>query len=156
MARSPKPEVIDKERRVLELKLAGITFDRIAEQVGYTDGSAACKAYNRALKRTLQEPAQEVREAELLRLDKILSGIWRDAISGDTRAALTAVKVIQERAKLLGLYAPIKTETEITAYMGGTDIDREVERLARLLKSSDGRRNSISEPILLDTNESAT
>jgi hypothetical protein len=146
MSRSPRPEIIEKERKVLELKLAGITFDRIAEQVGYTDGSAACKAYNRAMKRTLQEPAQELREAELLRLDKILSGCWRDAISGDARAAATALKVIQERAKLLGLYAPIKTETEITAYMGGTEIDREVERLAELINSK-GFTTMVANPI---------
>jgi len=135
MSRSPKPEIIEKERRVLELKLAGLTFDRIAEQVGYADGSSACKAYNRALRRTLQEPASEVREAELLRLDKILAGCWRDAISGDPKAANTALKVIQEGSKLLGLYAPVKTETEITAYMGGSEIDREVERLAELINT---------------------
>jgi hypothetical protein len=29
------PEVIDKERRVLEMRLAGITFDAIAKNVGY-------------------------------------------------------------------------------------------------------------------------
>jgi len=37
----PDPELIDKELKVLELRRAGLTFQRISEEVGFADASGA-------------------------------------------------------------------------------------------------------------------
>ena len=55
------PEVVEKERKVLELRRAGYTFDDIARSVGYASPSGAFYALERALTRTLQQPADELR-----------------------------------------------------------------------------------------------
>ncbi len=36
--------------------------------------------------------------------------MWTRAIEGDTRAALTVLKIMDRRAKLLGLYAPVQVD----------------------------------------------
>jgi hypothetical protein len=131
-------EAIENERRVVELRLVGLTFDRIAEQIGYTDGSAAYKAYQRAIARTVTQPAEELRDVELARLDSLWRVNYRNAMTGDAKATLVCLRISERRARLLGMDAPIKTEMELTAYQGGTDIDREVERLAALLNESAG------------------
>ena len=79
----PEPEQLDRELKVLELRRAGLTWQRIAEQVGYADHSGAYLAYKRALKRVLQQPAEELRQAEIDRLDRLQLAAWPKAMQGD-------------------------------------------------------------------------
>lgn len=137
------PAVIEKEKKVLELRLMGVTFDVIAQQVGYASPGSAHNAYKRALLRTLREPAEELRELEVARLDRLLSGIWTKALRGEVSAVQAALKIMERRSKLLGLDAPQKIQAEVTNYDGGSDIDREVQRLADLL----AQRSSDSGPV---------
>lgn len=131
-------ELIEKERKVLEMRLLGLSWDAIAANVGYASRGAAWNAYQRALTRTLQEPAAEVRQQELERLNRIMSAHIRNAMNGDVAATNTVLRIMDMRAKLLGLFAPTKLEAEVTSYQGGGDIDREVARLAALLEQSSG------------------
>ena len=39
-----KPETIEKEAKVLELRRGGLTFDLIAQRLGYASASGAYKA----------------------------------------------------------------------------------------------------------------
>jgi hypothetical protein len=52
----------------------------------------------------IQESAAQVLELELQRLDRLLMGIWPEAITGDHQAIDRALKIEDMRAKLLGLY----------------------------------------------------
>jgi hypothetical protein len=54
-------------------------------------------------------------------------------MKGDTRAILTIIRLMERRAKLLGLDKPIKIEQEITTWDGNDTIDRAVRELAALL-----------------------
>lgn len=138
----PEPEQLDRELKVLELRRAGLTWQRIAEQVGYADHSGAYLAYKRAMKRTLQQPADELRNAELDRLDRLQLAAWPKAMQGDTTAIMTVLRVMDNRAKLLGLNMPVKIAQEVTVWDGGDSIDRAVRDLAELL-----RQNSADSPI---------
>ena len=42
------PAVIEKQKKVLELRRGGLTFDLIAERLGYANASGAHKAYQSA------------------------------------------------------------------------------------------------------------
>lgn len=99
----PTDDTIAKERKVLELRRAGVTLDVIAEQVGYTNRSAAYKALKRALARTLQQPADELRDLEADRLDRLQAAIWAKAMNGDLRAIDRVLLIAERRARLLGL-----------------------------------------------------
>lgn len=133
----PSPELVDKEVKVLELRRVGLTWVRIAEEVGYADHTGAYAAYKRAIKRTMQQPADELREQELDRIDRLQVAVWPAAMKGDTRAVLTIVRLMERRAKLTGLDMPIKIEQDVTTWTGGDSIDRAVRDLAALLTSHD-------------------
>jgi hypothetical protein len=133
----PDPELVDREIKVLELRRAGLTWQRIGEETGYADATGAYAAYKRAIKRTMQQPADEIREQELDRIDRLQLAAWPNAMKGDTKAILTIVKLMERRAKLLGLDTPIKIQQEVTTWDGNESIDRAVRELAALLTAND-------------------
>jgi hypothetical protein len=134
----PEPEQLDRELRVLELRRAGLTWQRIAEEVGYADHTGAYSAYKRALKRTLQQPADELRQQELDRIDRLQLAIWQKAMQGDMKAIATIVRLMERRAKLLGLDAPVRIEQEVTTWTGES-VDDAIKRLTRELESRPDR-----------------
>lgn len=104
---------VEKQLRALELRKSGAAYATIAEVLGYRSPSGAHAAVKSALKKTLQEPADELRQLELARLDAMLAALWPKANAGDVKAVHGVLKVLERRAKLLGLDAP--TETDITS-----------------------------------------
>lgn len=132
----PEPEQLDRELKVLELRRAGLTWQRIAEQVGYADHSGAYLAYKRALKRTLQQPADELRQQEIDRIDRLQLAAWPRAMQGDTQSINTIVRLMERRARLLGLDMPVKIAQDVTVWEGGESIDRAVRDLAELLRQN--------------------
>jgi hypothetical protein len=141
MRKTPKPEQIDKEKKVLELKRSGATWDAIAEVVGYANASGAFKAYKRAMVRTLQQPADALREAEIDRLDRLQRAYWFEAI-GDRdnppihKSAEIVLKIIDRRAKLLGLDAPTKIQAEVVTY-DASGVEADIERIAYNIRGMD-------------------
>jgi hypothetical protein len=105
----------EKRRRALELRRAGATYDQIAASVGFAGRSGAYKAVMATLKAMLREPAEEVRLLELDRLDAMLLGLWAGAKSGDIKKAELVPKIMDRRAKLLGLDAPVKAMVQSEA-----------------------------------------
>jgi len=133
-------ELIEKERNVLEMRRAGATYEEIAKATGYATAQGAYLAYGRALKRTLNNAgAQEAREMELDRLDRLQRTWWPKAIAGDERATDRVLKIMEHRAKYLGLYAPAKVQMEAVVYDAGT-IEGEVQRLRLLLATDSGEQ----------------
>lgn len=133
----PDPELVDIEIQVLEYRRAGMIFDEIAKRTGYANASGAYLAYKRAIKRTMQQPADELRQQELDRLDRLTLAAWPAAMKGDTKSILAIAKLMERRAKLIGLDKPIKIEQEVTTWDGSESIDRAVRDLAALLTAND-------------------
>lgn len=130
----PSPELVDKETKVLELRRAGLTWQRIAQEVGYADHSGAYAAYKRAIKRTQQQPADELREQELDRIDRLQLAAWPKAMQGHVQSIAVICRLMERRARLLGLDMPIKIEQDVTTWEGGDSIDRAVRDLANLFR----------------------
>ena len=133
----PSPELVDKEVKVLELRRAGLTWQRIAEETGYADHTGAYAAYKRAIKPTMQQPADELREQEVDRIDRLQLALWPKAMKGDERSISTIVRLMERRAKLLGLDAPTRIQQDVTTWTGDESIDRAVRDLAALLTAND-------------------
>lgn len=130
-----RPEVIERESRVVELRRAGATFDVIAQVVGYGSSAGAYKAFRRALDRTLVDSGtEECRELELLRLDRLQEALWTRAVGGDIPAIGSVLRIMDQRAKLLGLYAPLQTVVGVQQ-VDPVAVDAEVARLVALLAS---------------------
>ena len=95
----------DKDARVLELRRAGLTWQRIAEEVGYADHSGAHRAYQRAIRDNSQQGSDELLRQELDRLDRLQVAAWPQAMKGDAASMSMILKIIEQRVKLLGLTA---------------------------------------------------
>lgn len=132
--KTPEPAQIEKENAVLALRSKSLTWRSIAEQTGYSSGSGALKAYMRAIKRQQKEPTEAALYMELERLDLLQEVYWEPAIQGNMRAGEFVLRIMDRRAKFLGLDAPTKIQAEVVNYDGGAgSIDAEVDRIARLI-----------------------
>lgn len=105
-----KMESMQKQAQALTLRKAGVSVTAIAETLGWNSHQAASKAISAALKRTIQEPADELRTLELARLDDMLKAIAPHVAAGNLTAIDRALKIQERRARLLGLDAPAKQD----------------------------------------------
>ena len=132
------PEVASKYREVVRLRTLGVTFDDIADRVGYQSRSGAYDAYRAAMKWWGASPVQEARALE----DERLESLWRSVMARlqvaqardepDTTEVVnvlnTAVNVMKRKASLLGLDAPRQVEL---AGLNGAPIVTDVGELLR-------------------------
>lgn len=96
----------EREARALDLRLLGYSYDRIARELGFAHRSAARKSVERALKAIPREAALELRQIELERLDLAQQRIAKQIMSGHLGAIDRLLRIMDHRAKLLGLYEP--------------------------------------------------
>lgn len=108
MASGNRIDAAERQRKALEARKAGASYDQIARQLGYAGTSSAHKAVTSALRKLIQEPADELRHLELTRLDALLIVVWQQAMKGSLPAIDRAIRLMERRAKLLGLDAPLK------------------------------------------------
>src|SRR5664280_3101378 len=108
----PREGQLDIERKALELRRAGGTYEAIAERLGYQTRNGAHRAVARALARNPAADAAGVRELETERLDRLLVAVWPVAMKGDAKAVDQVLKIAERRARLLGLDVPT-TVTEV-------------------------------------------
>lgn len=101
---------VEKASESLRLRAEGCTYRAIAQRLGYKDPSGAQRAVERALQATLQEASDQLRILELERLDNLHGAIWGRAMKGEGPAVDRVLKIMERRAKLLGLDAPSRQE----------------------------------------------
>jgi|SRR5579871_1043612 len=95
-----------KQRRAMEMRLAGASYQKIADELGYSGTAGSYKAVMSAMDETIREPAEKLRPLELDRLDGLLETWYPLARAGDEKAADIVLKIQARRARLLGLDAP--------------------------------------------------
>lgn len=101
---------VEKQRQALELRRAGRGYQEIADRLhvslstahGYVDDAMA------EARAQIEADASEIKAEEISRLDGMLAGLWDFATSGDVQAVDRVLKIMERRAKLLGLDAPAK------------------------------------------------
>lgn len=99
-----KIEVAEREAKALRLRLSGLTYREIGQQLDGISDSRACHIITRALARYVQPPAEELRALELARLDALQNALWAKAVDDHEPEAVRALlRVMQRRASLLGL-----------------------------------------------------
>lgn len=69
--------------------------------------------------------AADLRELEAVRLDKLTFIAYRQAAAGDLAAMDRVLRIMERRAKLLGLDAPTRIDAKVT----DADLESEIERL---------------------------
>jgi hypothetical protein len=140
-----KPETLAREAEVIKLRRGGLTWDMIAERVGYADASGAQKAYVKACQRIVYADVDELRKVEGDRLDMAQAALWSKVLTGDTNAVNSLLRIMDRRAKLYGLDLPIRQQIEVTNYEGGTEVDRELQRLIALLETGNRETGTVAD-----------
>ncbi len=97
-------EAAEKRKLALELRLAGMNYRDIAEEVGWKNQASAYKAVEQELAAIPRQEAKQLLVQELERLDVLQLGHWAAARNGDAQAANVVFKAMDMRAKLAGLY----------------------------------------------------
>ena len=136
---------LDREAECLRLRRGGLTLDEIAKRVGYASISSVHDALQRANARIIAENVEAIRELEKDRLDLIQAANWSNAMQGDIQAGALILRVMDRRAKLLGLDMPVRIQQEVTVWNGDANLDREIQSLIRRLADPSG-----SEIVLAD------
>ncbi|MGW0587444.1 hypothetical protein [Streptosporangium sp. NPDC002607] len=65
------PDVAARDAQACRLRAQNLTYQQIADQLGLASKSSAYEAVQRALKETVAEPAEELRQLELMQLDEL-------------------------------------------------------------------------------------
>lgn len=116
-----KATAAEKRKKALDLRRAGWSFEDIATEVGYANKGSAHRAVKQGIADITRESAAELVELELSRLDDLLAGLYEQARNGDLFAVDRALKIMDQRAKFLGLYDRKEDDTsaEVRAALVG-------------------------------------
>ena len=112
-------EAVDKAVEAMELRKAGASFVQIGKQLGFSTQHAH-RLVTKELARMnaeLKEVAGDVTRLELERLDAMWLGLWTRARQGDDKAVVACLRIMERRAKILGIDAPLRQE--LTGADGG-------------------------------------
>lgn len=125
-------------QRVMGLKLAGLGNHAISEQTGIPR-----RAVTHIVKTALDQASaetQDLRAVMHLRLEQMLMGVWKGAVSGEKDAINTVLRIMERQAQLHGM----DTATQVgPTHTSNTVIIAEGqggEYLAELKKAAGGTR----------------
>ena len=104
-ANKRRPEVALRRVKALKLRQAGASYADIANTLGLSSEAAARVEVSRAMSSVVREAGEEVVALERDRLDRLQVLAWRLAERGSTAAIRECVRILERRAKLLGLDA---------------------------------------------------
>lgn len=108
---------LHRQQRAVELRRAGCSYREIGKAIGIGTTSAhrlVSQAVAEA-RNAVADDVNEMRALELSRLDALLGGLWADARRGHLGAIDRVLKIMERRAKLLGLDAPARVSRAAVA-----------------------------------------
>ena len=113
----------ERSKEAVALRLQGRTYDEIAAALGCGHGTAyrAVAGHLAATRAEAGETAQELREVELQRLDRLLAVVGPMAEGGDLQAVDRVLRIQERRSAYLGLDAP---KAQLVAIDGRPDTVR--------------------------------
>lgn len=119
-----KAAIAQRQTLVLQLRQDGWSYRAIGEKIGisYVQAHKDMKAALAELHETNLEATADYVALELARLDMLTKGLEPMARVGDPASVNAYMKVMDQRAKLLGLYAPTKVDANVTGTMRWEDV----------------------------------
>ena len=99
-----------KQQQAMELRMAGRTWQEIADHLGYASHTGAYEAVKVALSRSNHEAAEDYRSLTIGRLTKILQIHWPLMLQADNNSTRLCLQTIKDMREVLGLDSPSKFE----------------------------------------------
>lgn len=119
---------LDRTHAAMRLKIQGLDYPEIAQNLGYSSAAEAAKDVRDALEQELlineQHSSEVLRMIELKRLNTLYNALMGGVERGNTRAIEIAVKVSERISKLTGAEAPQKVEMATLE-----SVSQEIERV---------------------------
>ena len=131
-------EVLDRQHRVGVLRLAGVTDQaRLAKEVGVSQATISrdFKVLDAEFRQAAAQDIAAAKGLDLARIERLLFAVWPQATAGKKDFVFAALKLLERRARLLGLDAPTNVNlggaVEVTQMF--MDAERSLaEKLAKL------------------------
>lgn len=110
--KSDKPDILKRQLDAVEMRKQGMSYRAIADrlEVSFQQVQRDVTEELKRLAALNLNAADELRQLELERLDRIIAGMDHWVQAGNAQAAMATLKAMDTRAKLLGLYAPEKVQ----------------------------------------------
>lgn len=99
-----------RRNAALEMRRAGASLDQITRRLNYASVTACRNDINKIISDTLKMSHDEAKALELIRIDGLLLYLWPEARRGVAGCVDRVIKLMELRAKLLGLFAPVQVE----------------------------------------------
>ena len=143
----------ERRRIVLANIKSGTSYRTIAEHLGVSVGTVAAdvKIILERLKKESLKDAEQHRRIECQRIDHALNALWPKISGGDIQAINTMVRLMERRAKLLGLDEQIGTNdnpifmVEQTREEWEASRERRKAELVEALELAQYKENGVSE-----------
>lgn len=126
----------EQMRKVYEMRLAGKTHKEIADEMCIATGTVH-GWIKKELERSAPEAREEVRQLEVERLDFMYTKLHPRIEKGDEKAINSALRIMDRRAKLLGLDMPAQIEVTAT-----TDTDKAIQDLIGEMEALNAARQA--------------
>lgn len=110
------PKAIERNERnakAIELRISGKSWTQIASECEFYDAAHAYKTVSVELAKVTREPAQQLVNLYVARLETLLEKAWTDAMSGNVEALRECRANVMDTAKLLGLVKQ-KVDVEVS------------------------------------------
>jgi hypothetical protein len=118
----------EQRLQMVRQRIAGMSCEEIGEQMGLT-GPQVNRQIWKAMEATVQElneAVEPLRAMEAERLDALQMAHWAMATAGDPKHTDLVLKIMRQRAALLGLDAPARVSHEVVTV---DKIDAEIAKL---------------------------
>lgn len=143
LRREENRDALRRQELAYRLFIAGASYYAIAKasdperpgELLYTNKGSAYHAVQSAIERHSGfYDTEEMRAVEAQRIDSLQRALWSKAMQGDSWAVLRIRELMEHRAKLFGLFAPVRQQVEVIT----TDTVQEaIDQLTRELAAND-------------------
>ncbi|MEO1082405.1 MAG: hypothetical protein AAFY29_22815 [Pseudomonadota bacterium] len=108
--RARKLQAEENRAEAVRLRKRGKTYQFIADELGITKQSAhaAVQKAMKEIRTRRMEDTETLLTLELERLDMLLDALWDKAMNGQHMPIDRILKIMERRARLLGIDAPLK------------------------------------------------
>ena len=133
-----RAKTAERRKRAIDMHLAGHTWQTIADKLGYATRGAAQKDVARALQVATQEllaSAAELRDRDLLTLAAMQTAFMPLAMDGDDKAARVILRIMERRARYMGLDAAKTIKHVMTS-----ELDERIEDLTNRMREAAGQQ----------------
>ena len=115
--------------KAMSLRLENYSYREIAKKLGVAPGTAHryVRAAVKSIQKKYSEKAELIVTVEINKLDKLEKALQKEAREGDIKASTTILKIMERRARLLGLDAPARTELKVDTVDVKIDLPTDLE-----------------------------